>query len=323
MIKRLLLAAMTTALGLMTTAPVRAQTYPDRPIKVIVPFAAGGTTDVVGRVIGAKLAELLGQPVVIDNRGGAGTIIGTGALAKSAPDGYTIMLTTPDFTINPSLHSQLPYQTPADFTAISLFATYPLVLVVNAKQGITSVKDLIAKARANPGQINYASGGNGSIQHLCTAMLANMARLNITHIPYKGGGPAITDLLAGRVSLLCTGAPPVEAYVKSGKLRILAVSTAQRHPAMPDVASIAESGVPGYDVQAWLGFIGPAGMPKVVVEKLNAAIAETMRDPTVRKNLSILGADLRASTPQAFDTLIRNEIAKWRQVIQSAGIVTQ
>jgi len=311
------------AASLCLTGIAAAQSYPNQPIRMIIPFAAGGTTDFVGRVIGEKLGEILGQPIVIESRGGAGTIIGTGVLARAPSDGYTIMLATPDFTINPSLQPELPYETPKDFTPISLIATYPLVLAANSEQGIKSVSDLISRARAKPGQLNYASAGNGSIQHLCGAMLVDMAKLEMTHVPYKGGAPAAADLVAGRVSVLCSGAPPLDPYVKSGKLRILAVSTPTSHPALPGVPSIAESGVPGFDVTAWFGFIGPADLPKDVVKRLNDAIVKVMQDPDLRKRLSILGADLAGSTPEAMGSLINAEIEKWRKVIIANGIKAQ
>ena len=297
--------------------------YPNQPIKMIIPFSAGGTTDLVGRVIGEKLTELLGQSIVVENRGGAGTIIGTGALARAPADGYTIMLATPDFTINPSLQSQLPYNTPEDFTPISLIATYPLVLATPIGQDITSLEDLISRARANPGKLNYASAGNGSIQHLCVAMLANMAKLDMEHIPYKGGAPAAADLVAGRASLLCSGAPPLEPYVKSGKVRLLAVSTPTSHPALPGAPSIAESGIPGFNITAWFGFIGPADLPEDVLQRLNSAIGQAMEDPDVQKRLSILGAELAGSTPAVLGDLIRDEIEKWRQVVLAGGIKAQ
>ncbi|MGB3288253.1 MAG: tripartite tricarboxylate transporter substrate binding protein [Burkholderiaceae bacterium] len=311
------------AAALCLAAGAAADTYPSQPIKMIIPFAAGGTTDFAGRVIGEKLGEELGQPIVIESRGGAGTVIGTGLLARSPADGYTIMLATPDFTINPSLQPSLPYETPKDFTPISLVATYPLVLAVNSADGIKSVPDLIARAKAKPGALNYASAGNGSIQHLCSAMLADMAKLDVTHVPYKGGAPAAADLVAGRVSFLCSGAPPLDGYVKSGRLRILAVSTPTRHPALPDVPSIAESGVPGFDITAWFGVIGPAGMPPSVVKRLNGAIVKVMQDPDLRKKLAVLGADLAGSTPQAMGSLVDAEIKKWRKVIVANGIKAQ
>jgi tripartite-type tricarboxylate transporter receptor subunit TctC len=290
---------------------------------MLVPFAPGGTTDVVARTLGAKLGEVLGQAVVVESRGGGGTVIGTEALAKSPADGYTLMLATPDLTINPSLQPRLPYDALKDFTPISLMGTYPMVLVANADHKLGSVADLLAEARAHPGQINFASAGNGSMPHLCGALFASTAHVNLTHVPYKGNGPAIADLLAGRVSLLFSGAPAVAAHVKSGKLKMLAVSTSTRHVALPDVPTLNESGVPGYDVTAWFGFIAPAGIPKDVLAQLNGAIGKTLQDPDVRIKLAVLGADLASSTPEAFSELIRGEIDKWGQVIQAANITPE
>lgn len=297
-----------------------AQSYPSKPVRLLVPFSAGGTTDVVARTVGAKLAELLGQPVIVENRGGGGTIIGTEVLARAPADGYTIMLATPDLTINPSLQPKLPYDTLKDFSPIALIGTYPMVLVVNADQKLGSVADLLTRARAQPGQINFASAGNGSMPHLCGEILNSLANIQLTHVPYKGNGPAVTDLLAGHVSVLFTGWPAVVGHVKSGKLKMLAVSTTKRHPTLPDVPTLNESGVPGYDVTAWFGFIAPAGVPKDVIAKLNADIAKAVQSPEVRAKLASLGADLSASTPEAFGALMRAEIGKWGHIIRTANI---
>lgn len=297
-----------------------AQTYPTRPIRLIVPFAPGGTTDAVARVIGTRLAEIMGQPVVIDNRGGGGTVIGTEALARAPADGYTIMLATPDFTANPSLQSKLPYDTLKDFTPIGSMASYPMVMVVNSEHQIGSVDELIAKAKAKPGKINFASAGNGSMPHLCAELFNSMAGVQLTHVPYKGNGPAVADLLAGHVSMLFTGGPAVAPHIKGGKVKMLAVTTARRHPLLPDVPTIAESGVPGYEVTAWLGVLAPAGLPQDVAARLNQDIGRTLQSPETRERLSILGAELGMSTPQAFGALIRDEIDKWTRVVRNANV---
>lgn len=297
-----------------------AQPFPSKPVRLLVPFAPGGTTDLVARVIGAKLSEALGQPVVVDNRGGGGTTIGTEALARAPADGYTIMLATPDFTVNPSLQPKLPYDTLKDFTPIALIATYPMVMVVNADQKLGSVADLIAQARAKPGEINYASAGNGSMPHLCAELFDSLAGVKLTHVPYRGNGPAVADLLAGHVSVLFTGGPAVAGYVKSGKLKMLGVSTAKRHASMPQVPTLAESGVPGYEVTAWFGFLAPAGVPKEAIVRLNGDIAKALQAPEVREKLASLGAELGTSTPEAFGVLIRDEIEKWGRVVRSANI---
>lgn len=297
-----------------------AQSFPSKPIRLLVPFAPGGTTDAVARVIGAKLADILGQPVVVDNRAGGGTTIGTEALARSPADGYTIMLATPDFTVNPSLQPKLPYDTLKDFAPIALIATYPMVMVVHPDPKLGSVAELVAQAKARPGQINYASAGNGSMPHLCGELFNSLAGVKLTHVPYRGNGPAVADLLAGHVSVLFTGGPAVAGHVKSGKLKMLAVSTSKRHASLPELPTLAESGVPGYDVTAWFGFIAPAGVPKEVVAKLNTAIAGALQAPEVREKLSSLGAELRAGTPEAFGIVIREEIDKWARVVRDAHI---
>jgi len=317
---RLLRSLLLATCAATVTAAASAQAYPDKPIRIVVPFSPGGTTDMVGRVIGAKLGELMGQPVIIDNKAGGGTIIGTENLARSPADGYSIMLVTPDFTINPALRSSLPYDTRKDFAPIALIATYPMIMVANADQNIGSIRDLIAQAKAKPGQINFASAGNGSMPHLCAELFNSLAGVKLTHIPYKGNGPAITDLLAGRVSVLFSGGPPVEPHVKSGKLKMLGVTTAQRHATMPAVPTVAEAGVPGYEVTAWFGFIAPAGLPDAVVRRLNTEIGRALAAPDVREKLASLGANLGASTPDAFRKVIDDEIAKWSRVVKEAAI---
>ena len=312
----LLLVAFTGPFALTT----HAQTFPNRPIKLIVPFAPGGTTDVVARIIGTKLAEVMGQPVIVDNRGGGSTVIGTDALARSQADGYTIMLATPDFTVNPSLQPRLPYDTLKDFSPIALIATYPMVLVSNAEHKLDSVADLLSKAKARPGQINFASAGNGSMPHLCAELFNNLAGVNMLHVPYKGNGPAVADLLAGHVSLLFTGMPPVASHVKSGKLKVLGVSTAKRHLSLPEVPTIAEAGVVGYDVTAWFGFIAPAGVPKEVIARLNADLTKTLQATEVRDKLASLGAELGAGAPEGFSKLIREEIDRWSRLVRAANI---
>jgi len=321
--KQWILCPLTAVIASVSQPLAAAPSYPSQPIRLIVPFAPGGTTDAVARVVGAKLAEITGQPVVVDNRGGGGTIIGTEALARSPADGYTIMLATPDFTVNPSLRSRLPYDTLKDFTPIGLIGTYPMVMVANAGQALRSVGDLIDRAKSQPGQINFASAGNGSMPHLCGELFNSLAGVKLTHVPYKGNGPALADLLAGRVSVLFTGGPAVDAYIKSGKLTMLGVSTAQRHASLPDVPTLSESGVGGYDVTAWFGFLGPAGLPKDTVARLNTDIATVLRSSEVREKLSSLGAELGMGTPEAFGALIRDEVDKWSRVVRTANITVE
>lgn len=299
---------------------VHAQSFPTKPIRLIVAFAPGGNTDVVARAIAPKLGELLGQQVVVDNRPGGGTTIGTEALARSAPDGYTLMLTGFDFTVNPSLRSKLPYDTQKDFTPIALIATYPMALVANPALPAQSVKELIAFAKANPGRVNYASAGNGSPGHLSGELLKSLAGVDLTHIPYKGSGAALADLLAGQVQLLFSGMPAVASFVQSGRLKLLAVTGTKRDPALPDVATVQEGGVPGYEVTSWLGFLAPAGVPRPIVDRLNAEIGRALQAADVRERLASMGGDLGASTPEAFGTRLREEISKWSRVVHGAGI---
>jgi tripartite-type tricarboxylate transporter receptor subunit TctC len=309
--------------GLLLAASMQCaqgQSFPGKPLRLIVPFSPGGTTDIVARAIAPKLGELLGQNVIVDNRPGGGTTIGTDALAHSAPDGNTLMLATPDFTINPGLHAKLPYDSQRDFTPVALIATYPLVLVANPALPAQSVRELIANAKANPGRINYASGGNGSAPHLAGELFKSLAGVDLTHVPYKGNGPAITDLLAGQVQLLFTGLPPVAAFVKGDRLKVLAVTSSRRHASLPDVATVQEGGVPDYEVIVWFGFLAPGGVPRPIVDRLNANIGRALQAPDVRERLASLGADFETSSPEAFGTLLRDEIAKWSRVVKSAGI---
>lgn len=310
--------AVATAMLAVTSAS--AQTYPERPVRLIVPFAPGGTTDMVARVVGSKLTELLGQTVVIDNKAGAGTIVGTENLARSRADGYNIMLATPDLTINPALRPTMPYNTLKDFVPIALIATYPMIMVTPGEQQLTSIAELLSQAKARPGQINFASAGYGTMPHLCAELFNSLAGVKMTHIPYKGNGPAIIDLLAGRVSVLFSGGPPVEPHVKSGKLRMLGVTTSQRHATLPDVPTVAEAGVPGYEVTAWFGFIAPAGTPAPIVRRLNTEIGRALAAPEVREKLASLGATFSVSSPEAFRKLIDDEVAKWSRVVKEANI---
>ena len=311
-----------TAIILLLTFSVTviAQNYPSKPVKIVVPFASGGPADNYARFMSQKLQDELQQTFVVENKPGAGSVIGTDIAAKAPADGYTIMLATPDLTINPSLQSKLPYDTKKAFAPISIVGTYPMLLVVNEGHKINSVMDLKSQAQMKPGQMNYASAGNGSLPHLCGELLNSMAKINLTHVPYKGNGPAIIDLLAGHVSVLFTGGPAVSQFVKAGKLKVLGVSTLERHPTLPDIPTLNESGIPGYDVTAWFGFIAPVGVPKEVIARLNTDIGQALQDPEVRAKLAGLGADLGGGTPEAFGALLNSEIDKWGRVIRVANI---
>lgn len=298
-------------------------TYPSRPVKLVVPYAPGGTSDFVGRTIAAKLGEVLGQPVVVENRPGGNEIIGTEAVAKAAPDGYTLLLVTPSFTSNPALQASLPYDSATAFAPVALVASYPHVLVVTTATSlpIGTVQDLIAIAKANPGSINYASGGSGGSNHLAAEMFRSLTTVQMTHIPYKGNGPAIADLVAGRVHILFTGMAPVEPMIRAGKLKALAVTGPKRLASAPDVPTMLEAGVPGYDLVSWYGVLAPAGTPKAIVDRLNADLRKTMQSPEVHaKFVAQLGADTTVGTPDEFGAMLRREFAAWGRLVREMNI---
>jgi len=307
--------------GLFSHLPagLAAQGYPDRPIRMVVPYPPGGAADLIGRILGKKLAEYLGQQVIVDNRPGGGQIIGTEIVAKAAPDGYTLFQASVTHGINPGLVPKLPYDSVKDFSPISLLATSPLVLVVHPSVPVKSIKELIALAKSRPGQLNYASSGNGSGGHLATELFRDMTHINVVHVPYKGAGPALTDLIAGQVQLMITSPLAAVPYAKNGKLRLLGVSSKKRSPAMPDVPAIAEI-VPGYEATLWYAFLAPAGTPGDVISKVNAATQKALASPDVRELFSRSGVDAQGSTPEQLGKHIRDEIEKWRRVIRAAGI---
>lgn len=310
--------------GLMfAVAGAQAQAYPDRPVRLIVPFAAGGTTDFVARTIAPRLSELLGQPLVIENKGGGGTVIGTEVVARAPADGYTILLATPDLTVNASLRTDLPYDTKTGFSPIGLIGSYPMALVVNAHDGFGSVADIVNRARQKPGAINVASGGIGSMPHLSAELFQMLSSTELSHVPYKGNAPAVTDLIAGHVSMLFSGLPTVEGYVKEGRLKVLAVTGRQRHAALPEVPTVEEGGVKGFEVISWFGLLGPKGLPEPVVARLNAALKDTLDTPAIRERMAPLGADLSTGTPAAFGALIRKEVALWADVVKTSGVKVQ
>lgn len=314
---RRLLAAL--VLGLAAGA-VSAQVWPTRPIKIVVPYSPGGTSDYVARIIGQRLGQLLGQSVVIDNRPGAGAVIGTTAVAQSAGDGYTLLLTAPEFTINPALQLKVSYDAQKDFAPVALFARYPHILVVNPQVPARNVRELIAHAKSRPGELNVASGGNGGSNHLSAEWFKLTTGAQMTHVPYKGNGPALTDLVANRVQLLFTGYSPVEAHIKSGQLRPLAVTGPARLAAAPDVPTMIESGLADYDFTTWYGILAPAGTPRAVIERLNAELRNTLATPEVRDKLAGLGADLTVTSPEAYRAILQEEAARWAKLVKATGI---
>ena len=298
-----------------------AQTYPVKPVRVITPFTAGSAIDTLARVVGQKLGDTWGQQVVIDNRIGANGIIGTEAAAKAPPDGYTVYLgNISTLAVNPHLYLKLPYDALRDFAPVTLAATIPVVLVVHPSLPVKSVRELIALAKAHPGQLNYASGGTGSAQHLPMEMLRVDTGINIVHVPYKGLGPAFSDVLGGQVPMMFTGVSNVVPYMKTGRLRVLAIGSPKRSATLPDVPTVAEAGVPGFDFDSWTGYLVPVGTPRELIVKLHADITRTLVAPEVRDKLVTLGFDLVGGTPEAFATLIRNDIARFGKLIKAAGI---
>ena len=309
------------ALAPAASAAQPAADYPNKPIRLVIPFPPGGGNDIVGRVLAERLGERLGQQVVTDNRGGASTIIAADLVAHAAKDGYTLML-GPNTTLAviPNLKSGLPYDPLKDFDPVSLFARSTYLLVAHPSMPFGTVKELIAQARARPGQINFASPGAGTSNHLAGEMFKQMAGINLTHVPYKGTGPAVSDLLGGHVQLMFAAMASVRAHVAAGKLRGLGVSTAQRNPSLPDMPTIAESGIPGYHSNSWSGVILPRGTPQAIINRLNAEIVGLVRDSDALPRLSAQGFDLQTSTPREFSQYISSELARYGKVIKAAGI---
>ena len=305
----------------MAAALVHAQNYPARPVRVITPFTAGSAIDTLARVLGQKLGDNWAQQVVIDNRIGANGIIGTEAAAKAPADGYTVYLgNISTLAVNPHLYLKLPYDSVRDFVPVTMAATIPVVLVVHPSLPVKSVKELIALAKAHPGELNYASGGNGSAQHLPMEMLRVDTGINIVHVPYKGLGPAFSDVLGGQVPMMFAGVSNVVPHMTTGRLRVLAIGSPKRSATLPQVPTVAQAGVPGFDFDSWTGYLLPAGAPRELVVKLHADITRTLAQPDVREKLIPLGFDLVGGTPEAFAALIRTDIARFGKLIKAAGI---
>ena len=294
-----------------------ADVYPSRPIRIIVPFTPG-TLDVLARSIGQKLTEKYGQAVVVENRPGAGTIVATEILSKSTPDGYTLELITTTFVINPSLYKKLPYDPLRDFAPVTQLDAVANILVVNPAMAANSLKELIALAKAKPGQLTYASPGSGSAPHIATELLKSMAGLDMVHVPYKGIPEAATDVIANRVSMLMTTTASAAPFIKAGRLRALAVSSLKRVAALPDVPTVGET-LPGYAADAFRGVIAPAGVPKAIVNQLATDIAAALKQPDLRDRLLADGSDPVGSTPEAFAAFLRSEMLKWGKVVKESG----
>ena len=299
----------------------QAQSYPARPIRIIVPYTPAGTTDILARLIGQKMTESWGQPVIVDNRPGANGNIGTEIAARATPDGYTIIMgAAATHSINNTLYPKLSWDAVRDFAPISLAARVPNILVVGNSLPVRSVKELIAYAKANPGKLNYGSPGNGSTAHLSMELFKSMTGVNLNHIPYKGSAGVLADVLAGQISLTMDNIPVYLPQVRAGKIRALGVSSARRTPAAPEIPTVSEAGVPGLEAVTWFGLLAPVNTPKPIVEKLSAETARILKLADVNKRISELGAEPVGSTPQQYAAFIQSEIVKWRKVIKDAGV---
>lgn len=317
------LAALALPLAVLAGIPAPARAaYPDKPIRIVVPFSPGGGTDLIARAMGVAMAQDLGQPVVIDNKPGGGTIIGTDNVAKSAADGYTLVMATFAHAVNPSLQPKLPYDTDKAFTPVVLVGRSPNVLVVRADSPYKSVRDVIAAAKARPGAISFASQGPGTSAHLAGELFKSLAKVDLNHIPYKGAGPAITDLLGGQVDMMFATASAVGNLLEAGKLRALGVTTSQRStsPDLAKVPTIAESGVPGYAAESWYGLFAPAGTPPAVVARLNAAAKKAVAADAFRKRADAEGLIVSPGTPEDFGRYVRGEETRWSKVVKDAHI---
>ena len=317
---RAIIAALAVCCGMLCTVAAHAQNYPTRAIRLVIPQSAGSATDTVARMIGTRLAEKFGQPVIHENRAGAGGIIGVELTAKAAPDGYTIAIVSATHTVNPSLRRNLPYDTIADFAPITMATAQPYVMLAHPSLPAKNVRELVALARAQPGQINYASSGAGTLGHLGFELLKTSANVNMVHVPFKGIVPAMTDIVGGHVSLLYSTVVSGMPQVNAGKLRALAVSSIKRAQVAPSVPTVAESGFPGYDVSGWYGILAPAKTPADIITRLNTEIVTILRSPAATERLTADGSEAVGNTPEQFGAHIKSEIAKWGKVVKAAGI---
>jgi len=315
-----LLAALIATTAFAGAAVHAQQPYPSKPIRIVVPYPPGGFNDTLGRTLAAKFQEAWGQPAIVDNKPGANTVIGTDAVAKAAPDGYTLLVVAFPFAVTPSLIRNLPYDTLRDFAPVALCAQSPNVLVVNPGLPVKSVAELVALAKSQPDGLSYASTGNGSSNHISMELFKTLAGVKLVHVPYKGSAPAVVDLLSGQVQVMFDNAPNVMPQVRAGKLRALAQSGAKRSAVAPDLPTVAEAGVPGYEVTVWFGLVAPAGTPREIVTKLNGEVLRILAMPDVRERFLALGVEPLGSTPTEFATHIRVQMDKWAKVVKDAGV---
>jgi tripartite-type tricarboxylate transporter receptor subunit TctC len=304
---------------LIATTEGVAQSWPARPIRLVVPLSPGGFADTPARMLAPRLSNALGRQVFVENKPGAGGTIGADSIAKSPPDGYNLLLTGTPHVVAPWLYKSMPYDALKDFAPIALVASGPYILVVNPQLGVGSVRELIAAAKAQPGRIDYASSGNGSAQHLVSALFISMAGIDLNHVPYKGSGPAMQDLVSGQVKVSFAGIPNALSHLKSGRLKALAVSTAKRWPEMPEVPTVAEAGVPGYEATLWLNLFAPAGTPAEIVKRLVDETAKALQDPELQKSFHNAGVEATFMGPEALATYMRAEYEKWGRVVKQTG----
>ena len=298
-----------------------AQTYPARPVRLIVPFAAGGGTDLVGRTIAQKLTETIGQPFIVENRGGAGGVIGADMVAKAQPDGYTLVLGSPgSLTINPNMNAKMPYDTLRDFAPVSLATISPFILTVHPSLPVKNLKEFIAFAKSQPGKLNYGTSGNGSVAHLSTEYLKSLAGINLVHVPYKGSSLALTDTLAGQLQVLFDNLPVVQPHIRAGKLRLMGAGTQKRSVLIPDAPTIAEAGVPGFEASTAFGVLAPARTPVDIVNRLSGEIQRLLQSAEIKQRLASQGLEAVGSTPQQYDAHNRAELAKYARIVKAAGI---
>ena len=319
LINRRVAALLIAAFPLMAAAPAMAA-YPDKPIRFVVPYPPGGGTDVIARIVQQKFQAALGQSIVIDNRGGGGGSLGTDIVAKSPADGYTVLFTLSSHTINPAIFTKLPFDTAKDFEPVGVVASLPQILVVNASFSANTIADVVAMAKKEPGRLQFASVGNGSPSHLAGEMLNLRAGTDITHIPYRGGGPAVSDVLGNQVPMLWVSIPAAAGHVKSGKLKPIAVSTVKRSAAFPTVPTVQESGINDFEVDSWYAMFVPAKTPKPIIERLNKALNEVVSDPEIRQKLLEQGSEAVGGTPESLGRIVTTELAKWAKLAKDANI---
>lgn len=314
--RRCLMLLVATVAATVATA----QNCPERPVRIVVPYPAGGSNDIVARILGQKLSEEWGHQVIIDNRGGAGGNIGADAVAKAAPDGYTLLLTAPSpLTVNQSLYRALPYDSMRDFAPLALVASVPIVLAIHPSVPAKSVRELIDIAKQQPGKLNFGSSGNGSTNHLAGELLKALAGINIVHVPYRGAAPAMNDLLGGHIPMMFDNMPAVLSHAAGGGIRALAVAGAKRSPALPDLPTMQEAGVAGFEASAWFGLVAPASTPRPILDRVTASVARALQAPDTVKRLTDLGAEPETVSGEAFGAFLRAEAEKWSKVVQASG----